>query len=129
MVILHMAFSDSRLGDIVLLKCPRCHKTKLFVNKNPYKFSDMARMHRACPNCGLRFEPETGFYYGAMYLSYALGVFSSLIFFSLFRFVFRLDTTTSFIIVASSWILASPYLFRFSRSLWLNLYTHNHRDV
>ena len=123
-----MAFSDSRFGAIVKLKCPRCHKSFMFINKNPYNLSNMAKMHKHCPSCGLKFEPETGFYYGAMYLSYALGVFSSLFFFCILRFLVNLDTTTSFIIVASLWILGSPYLFRLSRSLWLNLFTNNHKD-
>lgn len=27
-----------------------------------------------CPECGLSFMPEPGFYYGAMYVSYALTI-------------------------------------------------------
>ncbi len=86
-------------------------------------------MNRTCPHCGQRFEPETGFYYGAMYLSYAIGVFSSLILFAILNFAFGIPTAWSFLIVAVLWIGGSPYLFRFSRSLWLNLYVNSHRDL
>ncbi|MBK7443849.1 MAG: DUF983 domain-containing protein [Bacteroidetes bacterium] len=124
-----MAFSDSAFGAAVACKCPRCRKGNLFVNKNPYVFSEMAKMPKYCPSCGLRLEPETGFYYGAMYLSYAMGVFSSLIFFSLLNFGFGIPTTYAFLIVAGLWLFGSPYLFRFSRSLWLSLYVTRHRDI
>lgn len=124
-----MASRKSRFGTIVRLKCPRCQEGALFVNKNPYNFNQMANMYKTCKICGLRFEPETGFYYGAMYLSYGIGVFSSLILFSLFNFGFGITTSYAFLMVAIIWIGMSPYLFRFSRSLWLNLYVNNHRDI
>ena len=79
-----MAFSDSAFGAVVTCKCPRCRKADMFTNKNPYIFNEMAKMPKHCPNCGLKLEPETGFYYGSMYLSYAIGVFSSLLFFAIF---------------------------------------------
>ncbi len=124
-----MAKKISRFGSVVRLKCPKCRETDLFVNKNPYNFNEMAKMYKTCSVCGQHFEPETGFYYGAMYLSYAIGVFSSLILFSVFNFVLGISTTWAFVMVAVIWIGISPYLFRFSRSLWLNLYVNNHRDL
>lgn len=124
-----MAFSDSAFGAVVTCKCPRCRKADMFTNKNPYVFNEMAKMPKHCPNCGLKLEPETGFYYGSMYLSYAIGVFSSLIFFAILNFGFGIPTTHAFIIVAGLWLIGSPYLFRFSRSLWLSLYVNRHRDI
>lgn len=124
-----MAFSDTGFGSVVKCKCARCRKGDMFVNKNPYHFSEMTKMYKHCQNCGLRFEPETGFYYGAMYLSYALGVFSSLVIFSILNFGFGISVTWSFIAVAVIWIAASPYLFRFSRALWLSFFVNRHRDV
>jgi len=31
-------------------------------------------MHERCPACGLKFEREEGYFLGAMYISYAVGV-------------------------------------------------------
>jgi uncharacterized protein (DUF983 family) len=31
-------------------------------------------LHEDCPECGLHFEIEPGFFWGAMYISYAFGV-------------------------------------------------------
>lgn len=101
----------------------------MFVDRNPYHLNNMGKMYKTCAHCGQRFEPETGFYYGAMYLSYAIGVFSSLILFSIFNFLFGIVYTWSFVLVAVIWVGSSPYLFRFSRVLWLSLYVNNHRDI
>ena len=31
-------------------------------------------MHERCPSCGLKFEREQGYFLGAMYISYGLGL-------------------------------------------------------
>ena len=56
------------------LKCPKCAQSNLFTDPNPYHFKKLGDMPVVCPNCALPFTPEPGFYYGAMYVSYALTV-------------------------------------------------------
>jgi hypothetical protein len=34
----------------------------------------LGQMYESCPYCGQNFEPETGFYTGAMYFGYAMSV-------------------------------------------------------
>ncbi|WMJ75670.1 DUF983 domain-containing protein [Cytophagaceae bacterium ABcell3] len=77
------------------MKCPRCHKGALFVTKNPFNFKKLDSMPQKCGCCGQRTEPEPGFYYGAMYVSYALGTalfltlfFSMILFFEVPDLVF-----------------------------------------
>src|SRR5947208_2929246 len=60
-------------------KCPHCHHGDMFVNKNPYALKDMSEMPKNCPVCGISFFPETGFYWGSMYISYVMTVFFSAI--------------------------------------------------
>ncbi|MFO0004725.1 MAG: DUF983 domain-containing protein, partial [bacterium] len=62
------------LYSIFFQRCPRCHKGHLFINRNPYKWTNWDKMHNECGNCGLHYEREPGFFQGAMYVSYALGV-------------------------------------------------------
>ena len=52
-------------------RCPRCGKGNVFVNKvmSFKKFSDTLD---ECPKCQLKYEPETGFFVGAMYWTYAV---------------------------------------------------------
>jgi uncharacterized protein (DUF983 family) len=48
------------------LRCPRCGQGRVFASA--------WTMHRACPACDLVFEREPGYFTGAMYFSYALGI-------------------------------------------------------
>ncbi len=54
-------------------RCPRCHQGKLFSTSgwHPTTFADMPP---TCPRCGQTFEPEPGFYYGAMFISFGFSV-------------------------------------------------------
>jgi uncharacterized protein (DUF983 family) len=61
----------STLGSILRQRCPRCRKGRIF----PYSiFRGLPKMHERCPVCDLRFEREPGYFLGAMYISYGLGV-------------------------------------------------------
>lgn len=61
----------SMVQGIVQQKCPRCRTGKMFKYPtwSPVKFH---RMHPECPHCDFHFEIEPGFWYGAMYVSYAI---------------------------------------------------------
>jgi hypothetical protein len=37
-------------------------------------FIGQLKMNEQCPSCGLKFEREPGYFFGAMYFSYGLGV-------------------------------------------------------
>ena len=55
-----------RVLAIVALRCPRCLEGRVwrgFVSMNP-----------TCPQCGFVFERESGYFAGAMVVSYALAV-------------------------------------------------------
>ena len=61
--------SMSRLGALLRQVCPRCRRGRIFrvpVYRGPLK------MYDRCPECGLRFQREPGYFTGAMYVSYAL---------------------------------------------------------
>ena len=54
-------------------KCPRCYQGDMFKYrlrslKNPIK------PNAECAHCGLHYELEPGFFWGAMYFSYAISV-------------------------------------------------------
>lgn len=58
----------SKLYSIFHEKCPYCHEGDFFVS-GAYKLKTMGDVHENCKNCGKSFNPETGFYFGAMYVS------------------------------------------------------------
>ena len=109
------------INSVLKLKCPKCRQGDLFYNKKIYQFKGFFDMPKKCPKCGQDFQIETGFYYGAMYVSYALtialivAVFIALIVFNIFSI--ELFLLLDFIAL----LIALPYLFKVSRSIWIAL--------
>lgn len=60
---------------IVRCKCPRCRKGEMFATK--FHFFKPSHMNVNCPVCDFRFEIELGFYWAALYVSYALNIAES----------------------------------------------------
>ena len=65
--------NKSKIVKIITLKCPECGEGEMFTN-SAYNIKKFAIMHEKCTKCNLNFFPEIGFYYGAMYFSYAINV-------------------------------------------------------
>ena len=63
----------SKLYSIVKFKCPQCQEGDFFIS-HPYDFKNMGKPHEHCSECGMKLSKEPGFYFGAMYVSYAFGV-------------------------------------------------------
>ncbi|MBK9636286.1 MAG: DUF983 domain-containing protein [Bacteroidetes bacterium] len=70
----------------------------MFIDRNPYHLKTMSKMHSHCPNCGLNFEPEPGYYYGAMYVSYAFTIAVSVAVFLFYWVLFPDFSALTFII-------------------------------
>ena len=115
----------SKLTAALKMKCPRCHQEDLFVEENPYAVGNMLTMYDHCPNCGLRYERESGFFYGAMYISYAINIalfVTATVGYYLFLkpvvdwrwYIFGYVALT---------LLLIPVIFRLSRSIWLAILT------
>ncbi|WP_071891020.1 DUF983 domain-containing protein [Hymenobacter sp. PAMC 26628] len=68
-----MAPTASDAAALLALRCPRCHEGPLFSHP-AYRLTKFADMPAACPVCGQAYEPEPGFYFGAMFVSYAFSV-------------------------------------------------------
>ncbi|WP_338815013.1 DUF983 domain-containing protein [Bernardetia sp. Wsw4-3y2] len=62
----------SKSQAILQCKCPRCRKGEIFENS---AFSlNFAKTHKNCPVCNLKYERILGFFWSAMYVSYAFTV-------------------------------------------------------
>lgn len=62
----------SKLDAVIKARCPRCRRGKMF--DGPMYGLKFQKTNEFCPHCGLRFEIEPGYFYAAMYVSYALNV-------------------------------------------------------
>jgi uncharacterized protein (DUF983 family) len=118
-----MSTKEARLYSIAACKCPRCHEGDMFRYKlswNPKKFMEM---NEECDNCGLKFTPEVGFYYGAMYISYGFATIEfALVLVVSYALFGELDTWSIMGIVAMVFVVLSPINFRLGRSGWLNIF-------
>lgn len=110
------------LYSMVFNRCPRCHGSKVFKETNPYKFNKLFDMNEECKCCGQKFEPETNFYYGAMYVSYALTSGWFIVWFVMNLLYLKMEPLKLLLIIIGGIIIFSPVTMRWSRLLWLNFF-------
>ena len=104
-------------------KCPRCMEGNLYPDMNPYHLKHTTEMYTHCPKCDLNFSPEPGYFYGAMYVSYAFTIAIGVgIFLLYFLIVPKFEPISFLIILTSVLLILSPYTFRTSRAIWLNFF-------
>jgi len=110
-------------------KCPRCHKGDIFVSGNSYNLKLFSRMHEKCSYCGLEYEREPGFFYGAMYVSYGLmsGIF--IVLFVADSLWFHLPTPVLLSLVVGSMLILFPVAFRWARIIWLNFFVRYDKEI
>ena len=88
-----------------------------------FNVSRLTDMHETCGNCGLLYEREPGFFYGAMYVSYAFSVgilLANII--VLYNFFNDPPIWIYITSVAITSALLYPIIFRFSRIIFLHAF-------
>ena len=102
-------------------KCPRCREGELFTH-GAYNLRRFSLMNEFCPHCGVRLEPEPGFYQGAMYVSYAFTVAVLVILSIILFFLGNPSEWTAISIIITVMIILAPLNYRYSRILYLYLF-------
>ena len=110
----------SRIESILGFKCPRCRQGELFPTPT-FSFQQPFSMPERCPHCGQSYLPEPGFYYGAMFISYILFGWFSIFFVLFLHWVLDWSMLASFSLLIAIGMLLFVYVFRLSRSIWINL--------
>ncbi len=113
-----------KIDTALKLKCPRCDKGSLYEHNSLLPFSKKTfEMKKNCPNCGLKYEREVGFFYGAMFVSYALNVAAFTV--CILTYLLFFQEKYSWYYFGAAYLLVTFLLvgvfFRLSRSLWLAL--------
>lgn len=113
----------SKLYSILHFKCPYCHEGEFFVSRNPYDLSKAGDLHKQCSVCKRKYEREPGFYYGAMYVSYALGV-ALCVSVYIAAIVLFPDAAiwTRIVAVLSALVVLGPLLYALSKVLWASMF-------
>jgi len=86
-------------------------------------FRGLFSMNATCSVCGHRFEREPGFFQGAMYVSYTLGVGEALVLTlaAMFFLVPAIGLGTALACVVAVHLACVPMLFRYSRVIWAHV--------
>lgn len=111
-----------QIRGILLCKCPSCRQGKMFNTKgNPFLFR-IPEMRKHCPNCNFKFEMEPGFFYGAMYASYALTVAEMVASFIIFWAILKFPPTAIVLITVGVAFLTSTLNYRWGRAIWAYIF-------
>jgi len=117
-----MLKKGNKLYSILTGSCPRCHQESMYKDRNPYHLGNLFKMHEHCSHCNLKYKMEPSFFYGAMYVSYGVGVaFAVAAFFISYLFI---GTTliNAFISIVCTLVVFLPVIIRLSRNIWINLF-------
>ncbi len=102
---------ESRLKAILKQRCPQCLRGRVF--------QALLKMNPTCPVCSFVFEPEPGYFVGAMYVSYGLAILALLPTVAALALFGIPDLWIIFSAVLEL-IVLSPFTFRYSRVIWLH---------
>jgi uncharacterized protein (DUF983 family) len=117
----------SKTSAMLHTKCPRCRRGDMF-SGGMYSFGSN-KIHEHCPHCNLYFEIEPGYFYAAMYVSYALNV-AEAVSIVVATYVFTQNNSSPWlytIVILLGCFLLAPFNFRYSRVIllyWLSPKIH-----
>ena len=103
----------SAWSAILHMRCPRCREGRVFAAR--------FAMNDRCPVCGLLFMREPGYFTGAMYISYALALFTIVLFTLLLWSVAHLTIVKDVIWAVVLFLPLAPAVTLFARILWIYL--------
>lgn len=117
-----MLKKGSKLYSILTGTCPKCQNESMYLDKNLLHLKNILKMNENCSHCGLKYQIEPSFFYGAMYVSYGLNVAVGIAAF-IVSFVFvGTSLKTAFIAIIATLILSFPFVMRLSRNIYINLF-------
>lgn len=109
------------LTALLLGKCPRCREGDIFTYA-PSRVSKFNVMNKSCPHCGVRLEPEPGFYQGAMYVGYGFTV-TVLVVIGVLLYLLGDPSEWVYIgVTIAVMIVIAPLNYRYSRIVYLYLF-------
>ena len=112
----------SKIYSIITGKCPQCHKESMYQEKSILHFSKLLKMNEKCSNCELKYQIEPSFFYGAMYVSYAINVAIMIIVFLVCFFGFHAKFTATFTTIILVATALTPITVRLSRNIYINMF-------
>ena len=116
---------------VILAKCPRCRRGDMFATPM-YSFKSQA-MNKTCSHCGLTYEREPGYFYVAMFVSYAMFVAEMVTLAVAIHVLTSSNNPWVYVgVIITVTIILSPFNFRYSRVCllyWLTPGLHYHPEL
>ena len=112
----------NKLYSIFTGACPKCHQESMYVNKNPYVLSDTLKMHERCSHCQTKYKIEPSFFYGSMYVSYAVGIIFAFVAFAISFGYFEVGKEGALLSIIGTLVICLPIILRLSRNIWINFF-------
>ena len=94
----------------------------MYTHQNPYRMGSLFSMHERCSHCGTKYKIEPSFFYGAMYVSYAVGIAFAVAAFVIAFLIFKANLLNTFVSIVATLIVFLPVIIRLSRNIWINLF-------
>ena len=117
-----MLKKGNKLYSILTGSCPKCHLESMYANSNPYMPGLLFKMHERCSHCKTKYKIEPSFFYGAMYVSYGVGIAFALVAFAISFLLIETSLITSFMVIVATLVVFMPVIIRLSRNIWINLF-------
>ncbi|MBT8244020.1 MAG: DUF983 domain-containing protein [Winogradskyella sp.] len=118
-----------KLYSILFGACPKCHQESMYVEKNPYKLTDVIKIHDHCSHCNTRYRMEPSFFYGSMYVSYGVGIAFAVVAFIVSFVILESSLMAAFVAIIVTLIAFMPIIMRLSRNIWINLFMSYDKEL
>ena len=117
-----MLKKGNKLYSILTGSCPRCHGESMYKNPNPYQLGGLFKMRERCSRCNTKYKIEPSFFFGAMYVSYAVGIAFAVAAFVITYIFIGFSLLNSFISIVLTLVIFLPVIIRLSRNIWANFF-------
>ena len=119
-----MLKKGTKAYSILTGTCPKCHQESMYKDRNPYHLGNLFEMHERCAHCNTKYKIEPSFFFGAMYVSYGVGIAFAVAAFVIAYLIFNASLVVTFIAIVLTLIVSMPFIIRISRNIWINFFIH-----
>lgn len=99
------------LGRVARLRCPMCG--------GDAPFAGVMKMRRACRSCGYRYERESGYFLGSIYVNYGVTAVTSIALWFVLEASLDLSKLTHTLIWVAFAALFPVWFHRYARAIWM----------
>ena len=124
-----MIKKGTKLYSIFTGSCPKCHQESMYQTKNPYILTDVLKINEACSHCHTKYRIEPSFFYGSMYVSYAVGIAFGVAAFVISYLFLGSSLKTAFFAIIGTLVVFAPIIMRLSRNIWINIFMHYDKSL